>query len=357
VPTKKQHFVPQFLLRRFATRSGTESRINVYDVERAQYRARQNVRDVCSGNYLYDTDASFEEFLSEHIESPVGEEIDRLAQALEPVNSVANPEFLRFLMVQLARTREAYKNNLAFMNAGVQTMLAELARLNGLDENLPSKLLLKPSEPRAVLAYLTSCAATQWRLISDLKLALVVNDTGMEFVLSDHPVFQHNWYLREYDQLGSASITVRGLQLFLPLSPLVTCCLYDSSVYLYGKASAGKVILASEDDVMTLNSFQAINAGHLLMARSSEMEGQLQALGMKYAKTRSFKEEAFCSPASIREDGSMRSLHVTARRQIQLPAMPSFVKVKKKVKRQPLQCAHRDPDLVLYQEMLDKRFR
>lgn len=265
MPTKKQHFVPQFLLRRFATRSGTESRINVYDVERAQYRARQNVRDVCSGNYVYDTDASFEEFLSEHIESPIGEEIDRLAQALEPVNSVANPEFLRFLMVQLARTREAYKNNLAFMNAGVQTMLAELVRLNGLDENLPSKLQLKPSEPRAVLAYLASYAATQWRLISDLKLALVVNETGMEFVLSDHPVFQHNWYLRESDELGSASITVRGLQLFLPLSPLVTCCLYDSSVYLYGKASPGKVILASKDDVMILNSFQAINAGHLLI--------------------------------------------------------------------------------------------
>lgn len=352
MPAKKQHFVPKVLLKRFAGGTKAKARLNVYDIERANYRARQNIRDICSGNYQYDVDDSFEQFLSEHIESPAASDLERLSLAEEPVDSRPSPQLLRFILVQLFRTRQAYDDGLAFVNAGMQTMFAELARLNGRDEEAARRCRISPSEPRAVLAYLAAKAATQWRLLSDLHLALVVNDTGMEFVLSDHPVFQHNWYLRESTALDAAAITVRGIQFFIPISPSVTLCLYDAAVYLYGDAVSGKTIRATEDDVRILNSFQAINAKEFLMARSSSMEAALQKLGARYAKTRAFTETASHSPATMRPDGTLRSLHITERRQVQLTAMPSFVKIKNKVRRQKIHCTDRNPELVRAHEHL-----
>lgn len=352
--TKKQHYVPQLLLRRFATATGSVSRVNVFDIERQQYRRNQNIRDVCSGNYTYDTNESFEKYLSDHIESPAARDLELLAQAQHRVDANPSPPLLRFLLVQLARTRKTYESSLELVNVGMQTVFGEMARLNGLDEAAAHKLRVTPSEPRVVLAYLAAYAATQYRLISDLKLALVINRTGAEFILSDHPVFQHNWYLRDSESLMAGSITVRGVQFFLPLSSSVTCCLYDPSVYLYGKATSGELINAEEADVHLLNSFQAINASSLILAKSASMEASLRSLGSKYANSAAFVESATYAPASVREDGSLRSTHITQRRQTRLSEMPSFLKIKNKVRRQMVECVHRNPEVVAAHEMLDE---
>lgn len=355
--TKKQHFVPRLLLRRFATTTGGESRVNVYDLERHQYRQNQNIRDVCSGNYTYDTDETFERFLNDHVESPAGDNLELLSRATDRVDPRPSPALLRFLLVQLARTRQTYQSGLALTNAMMQTVFAEIARLNGLDEGAARKLRIAPSEPRVVLAYLAAYAATQFRLLSDLSLALVINRTKTEFIVSDHPVFQHNWYLRDSTHLMAGSITVRGAQFFLPLSPSVTCCLYDASVYLYRNATDGVVIVASEDDVRILNSFQAINAGSLLMARSTPMEDTLRELSSKYADKKAFVETATYSPATLRDDGTLRSTHISQRRQTRLSSIPGFLKIKNKVRRQPVECVHRSPDVVLAHEMFDEYLR
>jgi Protein of unknown function (DUF4238) len=357
VVTKKQHYVPQLLLRRFATSSGSESRINVYDIEREQYRKNQNIRDVCSSNYMYDVDDSFEKFLNDHVESPAGNDLEMLAQAQGRIDPKPSPALLRFLLVQLARTRQMYESSLSFTNAGMQTIFAEMARLNGIDAAAVSKLRVAPSEPRVVRAYLAAYAATQYRQLLDLNLALVLNQTKVEFILSDHPVFQHNWYLRNSDHPMAGSITVRGLQFFLPLSSSVTCCLYDASVYVYGRATEGAVIHATEADVNLLNSFQAINSGSLLLARSASMEAALRTLGSKYAQTTAFVESATYAPATVREDGTLRSTHITQRKQIKLPAMPAFLKIKNKVRRQTEECVHRNPEVVAVHEMFDERLR
>lgn len=357
MPAKKQHYVPKALLKRFADGAGASARTNVYDIERSSYRARQNIRDICSANYLYDTDDSFEKFLSVHVESPAATDLERLALAAEPAESRPTPNLLRFLMVQLLRTRLAYESSLAFVNAGMQTMFAELARLNGLDVNTASNCRISPSEPRALLAYQTMQAAIRWPLISDLRMALVVNDTAAEFILSDHPVFQHNWYLRDSTARNATSIAARGAQFFLPITPAVTLCLYDPSVYLYGDATSGKLARATEDDVQILNSFQAINAKALLLARSPTMASVLSTLGIKHANSRAFTETGTHSPATVRPDGTLRSLHVSQRRQIPLPSMPSFVKIKNKVRRKPVRSAERSPELVRALEDYVERLR
>lgn len=351
--TKNQHYVPQLLLRRFAI----EERVNVYDITRKQLRLNQNIKNVCAGNYTYDKDNTVEKFLNEHIETPVAAELERLANSRHRVSSAPSSTLLRFLLVQLARTRQAYSNNIDFINSMMQTVFVELSRLNGLDTAAASRVRLEPKEPREILSYISIYAATQYQLLADLSVSIIINETHEEFILSDHPIFQHNWYLRDSNELLANSITARGIQFFVPISPSVTCCLYDSSIYAYRSRSQCGVIAASLEDVKILNSFQALNAESLLISKSDTMSNTLQALGTKYANAQAFTSSATYSPATPSGDGTLRSTHIVQRQQTRVPAMPSFIKIRNKIRRQPLKCDHRHPDVVYAHELQDQLLR
>lgn len=353
--SKNQHYVPQLLLRRFATHSGREYRINVYDITKEQIRLHQNIKDVCSGNYTYDKDNSVEIFLEKYIETPASAELEKLASASSRMSSVPSTALLRFLLVQLARTRQAYQGSIDFINSMMKTVFVEMARLNDWDTSVASQIRIDPKEPRAVLAYISVFAATQYRLIADLSVSIVVNETDEEFILSDHPIFQHNWYLRESTELLANSITARGIQLFLPISPKVTCCLYDSSVYAYKSHSQCGITIATLEDVRILNSFQALNSESLLLAKSEKMSNIIEALGNSYSHKQAFTSSAIYTPAVAVGDGTqLRSTHIVQRRQTRVTAMPSFIKIRNKVRRRPVECKHRCTDVVRMQELLDQ---
>lgn len=352
--TKKQHYVPELLLQRFAIRSGDEKRINVYDFSRMQYRPNQNTKNVCSGNYTYDKDNSFENFLEKYIESPAAVELERLSISSGKAGTTPSSVLLQFLLVQLARTRQAYQGNIEFVNSMMRTVFTEAARLNGWDTKIASQMSIEPKEPRAVLAYLAAYAASQYRQLADLAVCLVVNQTSEEFILSDHPVYQHNWYLRDSSDLLANSITVRGVQFFIPISPSMTCCLYDPLVYVYRSHSRNEVVAATLEDVRIMNSFQALNAESLLMAKSEGMWSILLELGKRYADKQAFTASAMNMPARQVDDSTLRSTHIARRHQTRVPAMPSFIKIRNRVRRRPVDCSHRCPDVVLVHELVDE---
>ena len=355
MPTKKQHYVPQLLLRRFANQVKQEWRTNVYDISRKQYRSNQNIKDVCAENYTYDKDNTFERFLDEHIETPVGADLDSILRSPSGASVIPSDAMLRFLVVQLARTKQAYEGSMEFMNQFMGTVFETFAQLNDHDAEAAKKIRFSPGEPRTVLAYMAAYAAANYRLLSDLTVAIVKNDTSYPFVLSDHPVFQHNWYLRDCNEPLSAAITVRGLQLFLPLSPRIVYCLYDPNVYVYRSSSRRVEVQASVDDVRLLNSFQAINADSFLVTPADNMSAALIALVQRFADVEAFTSRGAATPPVEVEDGKLKSLHYARREQVRLRGMPSFVKVKNKVRRRPLVCVHRSPDIVSAHELADER--
>lgn len=341
--TKKQHYVPQLLLRRFATLEGKVWRTQIYDIERQKQRNGQNIKDVCSENFMYDVDNTVERLLDQHIETPAGTSIVNLLS--DPANASLIPDeaLLRFLMVQIARTRRAFGDQLKFVNSMMRTVFETFAALNNRDLDEVKNLSIVPTDPRQVLSHLTLYASTQHRLLSDLRVALVINETSQEFVLADHPVFQHNWYLRGCNAPQSQGLSMRGLQLFFPLSPQVTYCLYDNSVYAYQGSADSAIVRASTSDVRILNSFQAINAESSLVAKSAHMATELESIGRRYAAVSAFVSRAKATAPLRISDGTLRSQHWTWREPIVLPAMPSFIKVKNKVRRRPVECMPRRP--------------
>ena len=351
--TKKQHYVPQLLLRRFSIESAGAAKVNLYDIDRCQFRANQNIKDVCSGNYTYDKDNSFEDFLSRNVEAPAALALNEILEMPNNVSKVPSSKILQFMLVQLARTRQAYQSNMDAINSMMKTVFMQTAKLNNLDPEDASRLRIEPKEPRSVLTYITAYAATQYQLLADLSICIVVNNTDQEFILSDHPVFQHNWYLRDSQEVLRNSITVHGVQFFMPISPTTCICLYDSNIYAYRGTLKGAAIIATPQDVAVLNTFQALGADSLLLARSESMAATLKLLGKQYGNKRAFTAVGSNSEPIDAGDGKLRSTHMVVREQTAIATMPSFVKVKNKVRRKPSVCSHRNIQAVLDHKAMD----
>ena len=113
-------------------------------------------------------------------------------------------------------------------------------------------------------------------------------------------------------------------------------------------------IYISRQDVEILNSFQALGASELLLAKSEGMSRRLELLGTRYADKSAFTSYAANSEPTDKGGGNLRSTHIVVRRQTPVPLMPSLVKVKNRVRRKPIDCRHRQPDVVLAHEAFTK---
>ena len=356
--TKNQHFVPELLLRRFANETRDAFRTNVYDISQSQFRRNQNVKDLCAGKYTYDKDNLIEKYLADSIESPAGKTISEIINA--PMSQSTKPSIalLQFILVQLARTRRAYEGQQEFVNKFMGTIFTEIAKLNNLDPEAAKAIRIVPKEPRSVLSSMAIHAAMNYKLIADLAVHVVINQTETEFILCDDPAFQYNWYLMNSEEHLSTSITVLGIQFFIPLSPNISCCLYDPKIYVYGSNRKSYTILTNKIDVNCMNSYQALNAHHLLMAKSEFMGGSLADLGRKYAERTTYSSHASNTAPEDKGDGKLRSTHLSWRKQAPISGMPSFVKIKNKVRRRQVVCADRDPEAVfLHKTFIDELMR
>jgi hypothetical protein len=353
--TKKEHYIPQLLLKNFSTKDRDQYRINLYDFERDEFRKNQNIKDVCAENYLYDKDNSIESFLDKYVESPAYESISHILKLPDSYNNPPCIELLRFIYVLLTRTPGFFEQIQALVDAFTGTVFKELALLNGYEKESIEKLHLVPNQPSSIYAYQIMNALLDWPLISDLSFHLAINRTSNEFILSDHPVFVYNWYLRDSKKLSATSISNLGVQIFLPLSPTLTYCLYDNKVYVYGSGRQVFSMIDNIDDVEVLNSFQALNSTNYLICHSIEMETSLKCLGKKYQSMNTYKSHAFNTPPTDIGNNQLKSTHVTWRIQTSVSNMPSFVKIKNKVRRRPIACRERNPDAVIAHDLFKKK--
>ncbi len=173
-----------------------------------------------------------------------------------------------------------------------------------------------------------------------------MNESGAELIISDHPVFQYNWYLRDSNELIVSSIGAAGVQLFFPLSPTVCYCLYDAAIYKYGSAKSTFTIISREEDIEILNSYQALNAETGIAFRQSNMRFQVSRHAKKWGRSTTYTSEAAYQQAKDIGEGKMKSTHVTWLNQTRVPCMPSFVKIKKRVRKTPVVARYRNLDLM-----------
>jgi len=253
--TKNQHFVPKCLLKNFLS---NDQSINIYDSSRKKLRPPTIVDRVLAENYFYDKDNLVENFLAEIIEAPAAKvlKVFRGEEPAAPMDADSHIAILRFLLVQLSRTPSAHQVSLNNIDNLFGELIKQIGQLNNFDEEIINSVKFSLNDPKDILRMQTVGAALQVPLILDLDWHFLINGTTTSFVISDNPVINYNWYLRNSNTIDRTSLAKRGTQIFLPVSKNITLCLYDSKVYKMGDKHSHYTTIRAESDVRLLNEFQ-----------------------------------------------------------------------------------------------------
>jgi len=325
--TKNQHFVPQCLLNNFGH---GEKKINVFDIDRAAVRYNQVVKNVFSQNYFYDKDNEIENFLANKIETPASIVIAEIANGNFNITRENLLILHKFISSLFLRTPEAVERVSSFANLQLESIVGELLSLNGFDPEEASSGHLDFHQD-SLVSLMTLQGVRAAEILEDLEYHIIKNETSSEFYISDHPVFIYNWLYRNLDHPQVTGLTAVGLQIFLPLSPKITLCLYDPKVYKYGQRSSVTCI-SNESDIEILNSFQIINSKSIIGFSSRESEAHVRQLHEKYKGIKLHQYESGMLSTKKEGEGKITSTHFVFTRQVKLMKMLSFIKIKRKSK-------------------------
>lgn len=235
--TKKQHYVPQFLLKGFDATLNNSEKINIYDFKGRCNRGLQSINNTFMQNYFYDKNNDVENFLSNHIEFPASEVINEIRGKLNIKVQASDTSLIKFIACQHSRTVEAKDDALVFINTHFSNIVSDLSRLNNFGIEDPTTYKVFPADKNAMRNFISVGvynAIIMSKGLEDLKFHLLINKTEYEFIISDHPVAQYNWLYRDLEHPGISSWMAKGIQFYLPISPSLYLCVYDSTSYKFG---------------------------------------------------------------------------------------------------------------------------
>jgi hypothetical protein len=152
-------------------------------------------------------------------------------------------------------------------------------------------------------------------LAIDLAYKLLCNRTPLPFVTSDHPAVFYNQFMEHRKRYGSnTGLAVKGLQLFLPLSPRHTLVFFDPWAYKVGgkKLTSHRVEVTDEKDVKALNLLQATSANRHLFFNHQITEPEVRQLVQKAKKFRQpEKSQLHEYPSAEGRGSSLLHMHRT----------------------------------------------
>ena len=222
--------------------------------------------------YFYEKWSNIEEKLDRDFERKHASLIRKL---LEGEMEIENKLLLQVVLLMHFRTKVMRDKNLAlrqltidqhldWMSSSFRAHLEE--EFPGMFSGLSDEALKKIVQDGAYSEYLKKTDITKklienfkWhqRQVSDLKVVILDNPTGVNLISSDHPVIHINPFLINHNsKFGRGGLAQLGAILALPINPrkLVVC--YDSGVYENPlDINQGKL---SENDIHNLNKLQIL---------------------------------------------------------------------------------------------------
>jgi hypothetical protein len=291
--TKKQHFVPQLLLRQFADAS---ERLFVYDM--ANDRSfRTTVRNAGHQNHFLSVPAldgdrgagAYFEELFQTFEGPGISAIRDVSGAvssgiLASIGTRQRRDLARFIAIQLARTPAAREQ--AFQTAELmrRVLATEIVDRNGIDSAHPdvaAEIDKFSTIPKDQENSLHGESILRTDFIEDLAgrleehvWLLGVNRTGKSMYVADHPVTVHGHMNRPERGLGPCSY---GAEVIIPLSNVLQLSLierrfvWDDCPEL--EAKDGHLYSAlDEENVAFQQSLQVFSAQQFIYSGADEFD-------------------------------------------------------------------------------------
>ncbi|MDA3779770.1 MAG: DUF4238 domain-containing protein [Bacteroidales bacterium] len=251
----KQHFIPKLLLSKFAI----GKTINLYDLIEKKYISNIPYSEQCQKSYLYGKNLVIEKALGK-IEDKTSKVFDFILDndILPDFVSAEYESLITFISMQLLRTPNSNKQLQSFLDSIFEKFYKPEMFNNGIPDEILDTISMKFTKPYNQLLKLASLNIP---LFFDLKMALVKNDTRIEFITSDNPCLIINRLKENCD--GSTGISKSGIEILLPISPQRLIVLIDPFAYEY------KVTLElKEKDVIDINTIIASYADRLIYSQS-----------------------------------------------------------------------------------------
>ncbi|HEX3657216.1 MAG TPA: DUF4238 domain-containing protein [Pirellulales bacterium] len=281
---QNQHYVPQFILRRFHNEDG---RLHVYD-KWTRRSFVSSARNVAAETGFYDIKVENEVVTLE----PVMCEIE--SAALGAINALTDNASLAsmsvedkyavayFFGVQAMRTRSA-RDLVKQMQEAFRRILPEK---NLQESDLPAGFFMDEEQLR--MASLMNLRIADELTPHLLNKAWLLNQAPPEcsFLISDNPLARHNDHTS--DLRGNGGLACRGIQIHMPLSPTVTLSFLCETLIapfreyrrtrlcpgeplpLLDAIDFGRPLPIANDSVTHLNSLQVANATRFVFASNDD---------------------------------------------------------------------------------------
>lgn len=274
---KNQHFVPQFHFREFTD----SNRVHVFNFD-ASREFSEPISNVCSRSYFYSENPEVERSLSP-LEAKQAEAIQQLSAArdINKLDTDHKIHLLTFTALQRVRTKEVKED----MEEAVNFAFTEYAREKADEGELDTRAfdLLDKGELRLegpIHQQIILKALTGVDLLRDLNPAIILNETDVGLVTSDHPIVFDNAQFKHKRNRGLTGFQSVGLQVFIPISSSCLFHLYDPSCYSIDWTNKSKktVKITSKKSIRDLNSLQFINAQKNVFYGQQGREEEMQSL-------------------------------------------------------------------------------
>lgn len=257
----KQHFIPQFILRNFAT-DQEKSHLNLFLINQERIVSNAKIRNQAERHYLYGKDQKLENSFST-VESSVAPIINKICTG--EVNLSKDDESIvkLFIITQLFRT-PTMANQLNELTNSVKTIFELDSKFRDIlgEANICSDdISISIADP---FKFFFSDIKTYFFLILDLHLTVIQSPRTQEFVIGEHPVILLNPYLCEKNYKRSKqALGQKGTVIVMPISPNKAIVLYDKIRY---RILRGNPI--SEDDANNLNYCQFLKTNQCVYLSS-----------------------------------------------------------------------------------------
>jgi len=244
---RRHHYVPQFYLKAFRSRP---KRINIFNLKQGRAIQDASLRDQCHSHRLYGESDDLEDAFAE-MEGRAAPVIHKVASTQRPpeIGTTDYQNFLSFVTLQILRTTAARNR--------VQRSSVAFARK--VFDDAPPPVGFVPNEAQSMALSLSTLQHMS-RALHGLRVHVITAPSGGAFITCDNPAYRYNLYCEGVRCQGVTGALCRGLQVFLPVSPLVSVLLFDGGVYKVGRRGVAPSSQATERDLELLNTIQLLAA-------------------------------------------------------------------------------------------------
>lgn len=255
---KKQHFVPRFYLKYFSNYQ-KNTHIGLYNFKSSLYIEEAELKNQAYINFFYDIEGDIENALGD-IEKLASEVIHKIAfsQELPKPNCGDYITIWAFTVLQSNRTLSSVIEIEEFED---KLMKAILVHRKEFTDDL-NNIKFKMENPAA---FNLKMAAQTMHIAFDLGCKLIINETDIPFITSDHPVVKYNQFLERFKFPGAyTGLATKGLQIFFPITPKLILIFYDKKVYKCGPIHRHTIKTSSKEDIFSINLLQCLNCDKIV---------------------------------------------------------------------------------------------